>query len=102
MKRSQLIDLLSHSAQLKKSQAEKILSSLSNIIDKELRTTGEFSLSGIGKIYVAVTDPRPGRDIRKGKGLTIPSRKVVRFKASKKLNRSFNPEEYGNTGRTDR
>lgn len=99
MKRTKLIDRLSSSARIRKSQAEKILSSLSSIIDNELRTTGEFSLRGVGRIYVATTYPRPGRDIRKGKGLIIPSRKVVKFKASKLLNKSF---EDGNTGRTDR
>lgn len=55
------------------------------VIANELRTTGEVSLLGLGKLTRHTKPAHAGRNPRTGAAVDVPERKVVRFKASSML-----------------
>lgn len=55
------------------------------VIAEELRTKGEVSLKGIGKLTKVQRSARPGRNPRNGEPVFIPASYGVKFKRSKML-----------------
>ena len=55
------------------------------VIAEELRTKGDVSLKGIGKLTKVKRPARPGRNTRNGEPVFIPASYGVKFKRSKML-----------------
>jgi DNA-binding protein HU-beta len=66
-------------------QAEKALKTFFSAIEESLRKDGRVRFIGFGTFYVAERKARAGRNPRTGEPIKIPAKKVVRFRASKRL-----------------
>ncbi|PLX00825.1 MAG: DNA-binding protein, partial [Marinilabiliales bacterium] len=72
-------------AKLTKAQAKDALDSFVKSTTTALKKGDRVALVGFGSFSVAKRNARTGRNPQTGKEITIPAKKVVRFKAGSEL-----------------
>ena len=85
MTKTDLIANIATEAGVKKSVAEKVLSSLMSNIEKALKGGDKVTLTGFGTFQCTQRASRTGRNPRTGKEIRIPSCNVPKFKPGNKL-----------------
>ena len=85
MNKADMIDSIAKSAKLTKAKSKDVLDSIVAVAIKTLGKGQKISLVGFGTFMVYQKAARKGRNPQTGKEIRIPARKVVKFKASKKL-----------------
>jgi len=85
MNKAQLIDAIAGSAGLTKADAKKALDAFIDSTSKALKKGDRVALVGFGSFSVAKRSARTGRNPQTGKEITIPAKKVVKFKAGSEL-----------------
>jgi DNA-binding protein HU-beta len=88
MTKADLVAKMADSAGVTKAVAEKALNSLISAVTDALAAGDKITLVGFGTFDLAERSQREGRNPRTGETITIPSAKVVRFKAGNKLKES--------------
>ena len=83
MNKGELIEVLAEKNDLKKSEAEKILNSLIDIITSTLKSGGEIAITGFGTFSVKKRAARTGINPRTQEKIQIPAMTVPKFKAGK-------------------
>ncbi|MDR1982229.1 MAG: HU family DNA-binding protein [Holosporaceae bacterium] len=90
MNKSELVDAISKSSGLTKSDSEKAINSLITSVEGALKKGDDVTLVGFGSFSVKKTAGRSGRNFKTGATINIPPRKSVRFKPGKNLKDSVN------------
>ena len=90
MNKSQLVDAMAKDAGISKSAAKKALESFLNNVEGALKKGDKVALIGFGSFSVITRPSRKGRNPRTGEMITIPAKKVVKFKAGSELSKSVN------------
>ena len=90
MNKSQLVDVMAKDAGISKSAAKKALESFLNNVEGALKKGDKVALIGFGSFSVITRPSRKGRNPRTGEMITIPAKKVVKFKAGSELSKSVN------------
>ncbi len=90
MNKGELINQIAQDANLTKAQATDALNSFINATAAALKTGDKVTLVGFGTISVSSRSARKGRNPQTGKEISIPARKVVKFKPGKDLTDSIN------------
>ena len=85
MNKAQLIDAIASNAGLTKADAKKALDAFIDSTTKALKKGDRVALVGFGSFAVAARQKRTGRNPQTGKEITIPAKKVVKFKAGSDL-----------------
>ena len=85
MNKAQLIDAIASESGLTKAASEKALNATLNAIKGSLKGGDRVGLVGFGSFSVAQRSARTGRNPQTGKEITIPAKKVVKFKAGADL-----------------
>ncbi len=85
MTKAELIASVAAEAGLKKSVAEKILTALTDCIEKALQSGDKVTLTGFGTFQCTRRAPRTGRNPRTGKEIEIPGCSIPKFKPGNKL-----------------
>jgi len=80
-----IIEKISADAEITKPQATKAFKSMIDSITQSLQKGQKVTLVGFGTFAVSNRKARDGRNPRTGETIRIPSCKVPRFKAGKKL-----------------
>jgi integration host factor subunit alpha len=75
-----------------KQKSADIVESLLEIIKRTLESGEDVLVSGFGKFHVRSKRARKGRNPATGDHLTLPARKVVRFRCSERLRDQINEE----------
>ena len=86
MNKSELISKMAELAGVTKVQAERGLSALIQAITEAVEKGEAVRLVGFGSFEVVKRAEKAGRNPRTGEPLKIASKKVVRFRAGKRLN----------------
>ena len=81
MTKSQIITHLATKTKQTKKVAAQFLDELVKLSYKEAKK--EFVLPGLGKLKVAQRNARMGRNPANGESISIPARKVLKFRISK-------------------
>jgi DNA-binding protein HU-beta len=81
MTKSQIADHLASKAGITKKTANQILEEIAHLAYKEAKNT--FTLPGIGKLVLVRRKARKGRNPQTGAEITIPAKRVVRFRVAK-------------------
>jgi len=84
MTKSQIITHLATKTKQTKKVAAQFLDELVKLSYKEAKK--EFVLPGLGKLKVAQRNARMGRNPATGESISIPARKVLKFRISKAAN----------------
>ncbi|MBN2524183.1 MAG: HU family DNA-binding protein [Bacteroidales bacterium] len=80
MNKGELISAIAASAGLTKADSEKALNAITASISKSLKKGERVGLVGFGSFSVSQRAKRTGRNPQTGKEITIPAKKVVKFK----------------------
>ncbi len=90
MNKSQLVDAMAQDAGISKAAAKKALESFLENVEGALKSGDKVSLIGFGTFSVQTRKAREGRNPATGKPISIPAKKVVKFKAGSELANSVN------------
>jgi DNA-binding protein HU-beta len=85
MTKAELIGVIADEAGISKAAAAKALDAYTGAVTKELKKSGKLGLVGFGTFSVIKRKAREGRNPQTGKTIKIAAKKVVKFKAGKKL-----------------
>ena len=85
MNKAQLIDAIASKAEITKADAKKALDAFIDSTSGALKQGDRVALVGFGSFAVAERQQRTGRNPQTGKEITIPAKKVVKFKAGSEL-----------------
>jgi len=85
MNKAQLIDAISGDAKMTKADAKKALDAFIASTTKALKKGDRVALVGFGSFAVSKRSARTGRNPQTGKEISIPAKKVVRFKPGSEL-----------------
>jgi DNA-binding protein HU-beta len=91
MNKADLIDAMAKAGEIKKTQAEKSLSALTDAIKTGLAKGERVVLPGIGSFSCVQREARTGRNPRTGKEISIPSRASVKFSPAASVKEQLNP-----------
>ena len=85
MNKAELIDAIALKADLTKADAKRALDAFIEATTDALKKGDRVALVGFGSFAVASREARKGRNPRSGAEITIPAKKVVKFKAGAEL-----------------
>lgn len=85
MNKAQLIDAIAEKAGLTKADSKKALEAFVATVGESLNAGDKVALVGFGTFSVSERSERIGRNPQTGKTITIPAKKVVKFKAGAEL-----------------
>ena len=88
--KSDIINGIYNSTDLKLCQATKTVENLFELIKKTLGSGDDILISGFGKFYVKNKNDRRGRNPATGNDLTLDARRVVTFRCSPMLRKKIN------------
>jgi integration host factor subunit alpha len=83
--RAYLVDLTRERTGLSREQSRKVVETILQIVEDNLRAGGKVKVSSFGTFTVKQKHSRRGRDLKTGVPVTIDSRRVLSFKASQIL-----------------
>ena len=81
--KSQLSDSLAEKAGITKATAKTVIEAMASVACEEVREKGEFTIPGIGKLVISDRSARMGRNPATGEAISIPARKVLKFRVAK-------------------
>ena len=85
MNKTELIEAIAARSNTSKAQTATMLDGLIDVVQKTLIDGNDVQLIGFGTFSVTDRAGREGRNPATGKPLTIPAKKVVKFKPGKNL-----------------
>jgi DNA-binding protein HU-beta len=81
LNKSELIEQLADRSDIKRSEAEKALHALTDIVKETLQRGGDVSITGFGKFSVAERGARQGVNPQTGERIQIAASKAPKFSA---------------------
>ena len=88
-------ELFSHFAErfdVKRTQAREYFDELTQLAEKELKSSGEFVLPGMVKLVVQKRKARMGRNPATGEAIKIPAKTTAKFYLAKAVKDSIAPK----------
>lgn len=86
MIKKDLVVKVSNEVEVSQQYVDKIIDSFIRIIKNALIRRERVNLRGFGTFKTKDRTARIGRNLKTGEKVSIPARRIVRFKASKELN----------------
>jgi len=81
--KSQLLNVLSDKTGMSKKEVAAFLETLANVAYSEVKSSGEFTVPGLGKMVKKHRAAREGRNPATGQTIKIPAKTVVKFRVAK-------------------
>ena len=85
MNKNELVEAIALSTEITKTDVDKVVTSLTEVITDELEKGDSVSLKGFGTFEVTERAAREGRNPRTGEMMSIAASKAPKFKAGKAL-----------------
>ncbi len=83
MTKSQLLNALSEKSGMSKKEVTTFMETFAEMAYSEVKTAGEFTIPGIGKLVKKNRKARMGRNPATGETISIPAKTVVKFRVAK-------------------
>jgi DNA-binding protein HU-beta len=83
MTKSQLLNALADATNLPKKDVTAFLDAMADLAYKQVKSSGEFTLPGFGKLVKKHRAARMGRNPATGASIQIPAKTVVKFRVAK-------------------
>jgi DNA-binding protein HU-beta len=90
MNKAELIDEIAAGSGLTKADSRRALDAFIESTEKALKKGDRVALVGFGSFSVSERQERKGRNPQTGAEITIPAKKVVKFKAGSELSDKVN------------
>lgn len=91
MTQSQLVKHLAAHCEVSNKLAKDMLDALAGTALKEVKKTGVFVVPGLGKLVRVDRKARMGRNPATGEAISIPAKKVVKFRVAKAVKDAIVP-----------
>jgi len=91
MTKSQVVSHLAEKAGIQKKAAAAVLEEIATLATKECKSSGQFTIPGLGKAVKANRKARVGRNPQTGEPIKIPAKTVVKFRLAKSFKDSVVP-----------
>ena len=85
MTQTEIINSLAESTGAKKSDVKALFDALAALATSEVKTNGEFTLPGFGKLKKTARKAREGRNPATGAVIKIPAKTTVKFSIGKAM-----------------
>jgi DNA-binding protein HU-beta len=85
MNKTDFISAVAEKAGLSKVDAKKAVEAFAEVVTSELKAGGKIALLGFGSFSISEKAARKGVNPKTKESITIPARKVAKFKASAEL-----------------
>jgi DNA-binding protein HU-beta len=82
---TEIVNSLAESTGLKKTEVKSFFDALAGLATSEVKSNGEFTLPGFGKLVKATRKAREGRNPATGKPIKIPAKTTVKFRLGKAM-----------------
>jgi DNA-binding protein HU-beta len=86
MNKAELVDAVAKMTQHSKVQTEEMFDAFMAVVQNALMSGNNVQMMGFGTFMVQERAARLGRNPATGQEMTIPAKKVVKFKVSTKMN----------------
>lgn len=83
MTKSQLFNALADKAGVSKKDVTKVVDALTELAYGEVKSAGEFTVPGLGKLVKKHRKARQGRNPATGATIQIPAKTVLKFRVAK-------------------
>ena len=83
MTKSQLLAALAEATGMQRKQVGEFLDTMANMAYKQVKSSGEFVLPGLGKLVKVNRAARMGRNPATGESIQIAAKTVVKFRVAK-------------------
>lgn len=81
----EIFDHFADKTGLKRAQVKELFNELANLAADQLKTKGEFTLPGLGKLVLSERRAREGRNPQSGETIQIPAKTTLKFRLSKSM-----------------
>jgi DNA-binding protein HU-beta len=85
MTQTEIVNNLSESSGMSKKDVKGLFDALTVLATNEVKTNGEFTLPGFGKLVKATRKARDGRNPATGAVIKIPAKTTVKFRLGKAM-----------------
>ena len=82
---TEIVNSLAESTGMKKTEVKGFFDALAGLATSEVKSNGEFTLPGFGKLVKATRKAREGRNPATGKPIKIPAKTTVKFRLGKDM-----------------
>lgn len=83
MTKSQILAALAEKSGLSKKDVANLMDQVTELAYKEVKSSGQFVIPGIGKLVKVNRKERMGRNPATGESIKIPAKTVVKFRVAK-------------------
>jgi len=83
MTKSEVLNALAEKTGKSRKEVGEMLDAIANLAYAEAKSSGEFTLPGLGKLLKKHRDARMGRNPATGEQIKIPAKTVVKFRVAK-------------------
>ncbi len=83
MTKSQLMQALADKTEMSKKDVMTLWDALTDMVYREVKSAGEVTLPGLGKLVKKQRAARTGRNPMTGEQIQIPAKTVVKFRVAK-------------------
>lgn len=83
--RGEIFDHFANKTGLKRAQVKELFDELANLAAEQVKTKGEFTLPGFGKLVLSERRAREGRTPRSGETIQLPAKTTLKFRLSKSM-----------------
>jgi DNA-binding protein HU-beta len=82
---TEIVNNLAEKTGMKKTEVKSFFDALAGLATSEVKSNGEFTLPGFGKLVKATRKAREGRNPATGKPIKIPAKTTVKFRLGKAM-----------------
>lgn len=83
MTKAQLLDAIAQKTGHSKKEVAALMEAIVDVAFSEVKSSGEFTIPGIGKLVKKDRKARMGRNPATGEAIKIPAKTVVKFRVAK-------------------
>ena len=83
MTQSEIINHFAEKTGLKRAQVKEFFDELATLATGEVKSNGEFTLPGFGKLVLSQRKAREGRNPATGETIQIPAKTTLKFRVGK-------------------
>ena len=91
--KAEIVDAIYDKTDRNRGEVKKIVETLLKIIKEAIKKDESLLISGFGKFEAYGKEARRGRNPHTDESITLPPRKVVVFRLSRKFRSELNPDE---------
>ncbi len=93
MTQSEVINHFAEKFDMKRTQVREVFDELVSLANREVGSSGEFTLPGFGKLVRSERKAREGRNPATGETIQIPAKTTLKFRVGKAMKDSILPKK---------